>query len=119
MCMYSVGGKRVWGNVHVTVFHVKRKYCSFNSAVCGCGQDAVLLAVRKEDSVNKGERLGVTFLTNNCSFSLGRQFYSCARREGGCGFFLWADQGDPMSRVPSGPLQQAPANNNSASMGSR
>ncbi|KAL5473608.1 hypothetical protein EMCRGX_G028112 [Ephydatia muelleri] len=68
-----------------------------NGAVCGCGQDAVLLTVRKEDSVNKG-----------------RQFYSCARREGGCGFFLWADQGDPMSRVPSGPLQQAPANNNSA-----
>ena len=54
-------------------------------------------------------------------FPLGRQFYSCARREGGCGFFLWADQGNPASHgfsTSSGPpphLRQAPMNNHSTS----
>ena len=30
-------------------------------------------------------------------FATGRQFYKCGRREGGCDFFLWADQAPPSS----------------------
>ncbi|XP_045929127.1 DNA topoisomerase 3-alpha isoform X1 [Micropterus dolomieu] len=55
--------------------------------VCNCGQDALLLTVRK-DGPNQG-----------------RQFYKC--NAGSCNFFLWADQpsqqGAPQSRGP--PLQ--------------
>lgn len=55
--------------------------------VCNCGQDAVLLTVRK-DGPNQG-----------------RQFYKC--NAGNCNFFLWADQpsqqGVPQIRGP--PLQ--------------
>ncbi|XP_070703799.1 DNA topoisomerase 3-alpha [Pempheris klunzingeri] len=52
--------------------------------VCNCGQDALLLTVRK-DGPNQG-----------------RQFYKC--NAGSCNFFLWADQpsqqGAPQSRGP-------------------
>ncbi|XP_038618516.1 DNA topoisomerase 3-alpha isoform X2 [Tachyglossus aculeatus] len=43
-----------------------------NSVMCNCGQEALLLTVRK-DGPNQG-----------------RQFYKCGA--GGCSFFLWADQ---------------------------
>ncbi|KAM7372316.1 hypothetical protein PAMP_009493 [Pampus punctatissimus] len=56
--------------------------------VCNCGQDALLLTVRKEGP------------------NQGRQFYKC--NAGSCNFFLWADQpsqqGPPQSRGP--PLPQ-------------
>nr|XP_035929406.1 DNA topoisomerase 3-alpha [Halichoerus grypus] len=42
-----------------------------NSVTCNCGQEAVLLTVRKEGP------------------NQGRQFYKC--HSGGCSFFLWAD----------------------------
>nr|XP_033819211.1 DNA topoisomerase 3-alpha isoform X1 [Geotrypetes seraphini] len=48
-----------------------------NNIVCNCGQDAVLLTVRKEGP------------------NQGRQFYKC--NGGSCSFFLWADQ-QPDSR---------------------
>ncbi|XP_034568184.1 DNA topoisomerase 3-alpha [Notolabrus celidotus] len=58
--------------------------------VCNCGQEAVLLTVRK-DGPNQG-----------------RQFYKC--NAGSCNFFLWEDQpsqqGAPQSRGP--PLQTPP-----------
>ncbi|XP_054464313.1 LOW QUALITY PROTEIN: DNA topoisomerase 3-alpha [Anoplopoma fimbria] len=58
--------------------------------VCNCGQDALLLTVRK-DGPNQG-----------------RQFYKC--NAGSCNFFLWADepsqQGESQSRGP--PLEAPP-----------
>ncbi|XP_034750172.1 DNA topoisomerase 3-alpha [Etheostoma cragini] len=61
-----------------------------DAIVCNCGQDALLLTVRK-DGPNQG-----------------RQFYKC--NAGGCNFFLWADQpseqGEPQGRGP--PLQVPP-----------
>lgn len=65
--------------------------------VCNCGQDALLLTVRK-DGANQG-----------------RQFYKC--NAGSCNFFLWADQpsqqgGSPPSRGPQPPAprpSQAPS----------
>lgn len=60
--------------------------------VCNCGQDALLLTVRK-DGPNQG-----------------RQFYKC--NSGSCNFFLWADQpsqeGAPQSRGPPLQAPQAP-----------
>lgn len=57
---------------------------SSDAIVCNCGQDAVLLTVRK-DGPNQG-----------------RQFYKCS--SGSCHFFLWADQpdqlGEPHGRGP-------------------
>lgn len=56
--------------------------------VCNCGQDALLLTVRKEGP------------------NQGRQFYKC--NTGDCKFFLWADQ-PPEQGVPErnrGPLSQ-------------
>ncbi|XP_003465949.1 DNA topoisomerase 3-alpha isoform X1 [Cavia porcellus] len=46
-----------------------------NSVTCNCGQEAVLLTVRK-DGPNQG-----------------RQFYKCST--GACSFFLWADSSPP------------------------
>ncbi|XP_066221103.1 DNA topoisomerase 3-alpha [Saccopteryx leptura] len=46
-----------------------------NSVTCNCGQEAVLLTVRKEGP------------------NQGRQFYKC--HTGSCSFFLWADSGHP------------------------
>lgn len=43
-----------------------------NNIVCNCGQDALLLTVRKEGP------------------NQGRQFYKC--NTGNCNYFLWADQ---------------------------
>ncbi|XP_058851749.1 DNA topoisomerase 3-alpha isoform X1 [Acipenser ruthenus] len=43
-----------------------------NAVVCNCGQDAIILTVRKEGP------------------NQGRQFYKC--NTGNCSFFLWADQ---------------------------
>lgn len=54
-----------------------------NVIVCNCGQQALLLTVRK-DGPNQG-----------------RQFYKC--NGGTCGFFLWADQPGQPGRGP--PLQ--------------
>lgn len=60
--------------------------------VCNCGQDAVLLTVRK-DGPNQG-----------------RQFYKCSA--GNCNFFLWSDQpsqqGAPVLPPARGPPLQAP-----------
>lgn len=61
-----------------------------DAIVCNCGQDALLLTVRK-DGPNQG-----------------RQFYKC--NSGTCNFFLWADQpgpqGAPPSRGPPLPAQR-------------
>ncbi|CAK7317251.1 DNA topoisomerase 3-alpha [Vulpes lagopus] len=51
-----------------------------NSVTCNCGQEAVLLTVRKEGP------------------NQGRQFYKCGG--GGCDFFLWADSSAPEPRGP-------------------
>lgn len=65
-----------------------------NSVTCNCGQEALLLTVRKEGP------------------NQGRQFYKCGG--GGCSFFLWADSGHPgagppsASRPPGGPLGRPP-----------
>lgn len=66
-----------------------------NSVTCNCGQEALLLTVRKEGP------------------NQGRQFYKCG--SGGCSFFLWADSGHPgagppssASRPPGGPLEHPP-----------
>ncbi|KAM9748743.1 DNA topoisomerase 3-alpha [Dama dama] len=66
-----------------------------NSVTCNCGQEALLLTVRKEGP------------------NQGRQFYKCGG--GGCSFFLWADSGHPgagppssASRPPGGPLGHPP-----------
>ncbi|XP_063327484.1 DNA topoisomerase 3-alpha [Pelmatolapia mariae] len=60
---------------------------SSDAIVCNCGQDALLLTVRK-DGPNQG-----------------RQFYKC--NAGSCNFFLWADQpsqqGAPQNRGPPPP----------------
>lgn len=60
---------------------------SHNAVVCNCGEEAVLLTVRKEGP------------------NQGRQFYKC--NSGNCNFFLWADQqldnrsmGAPQGFVP-------------------
>uniref|UniRef100_A0A7N6AE04 DNA topoisomerase n=1 Tax=Anabas testudineus TaxID=64144 RepID=A0A7N6AE04_ANATE len=55
-----------------------------DAIVCNCGQDALLLTVRK-DGANQG-----------------RQFYKC--NSGSCNFFLWADQPSPQGA----PLNQGP-----------
>ncbi|KAI5757530.1 TOP3A [Gulo gulo luscus] len=68
-----------------------------NSVTCNCGQEAVLLTVRKEGP------------------NQGRQFYKC--NGGGCSFFLWADSGPPeaggppssASKPPGGSLGRPPA----------
>ncbi|XP_069917654.1 DNA topoisomerase 3-alpha isoform X2 [Oryctolagus cuniculus] len=52
-----------------------------NSVVCNCGQEAVLLTVRKEGP------------------NQGRQFYKCGA--GGCSFFLWADSSPPAGEPPA------------------
>lgn len=65
---------------------------SSDAIVCNCGQDALLLTVRK-DGPNQG-----------------RQFYKC--NSGSCNFFLWADepsqQGAPQRREPLRPAQRTP-----------
>ncbi|KAM6186541.1 DNA topoisomerase 3-alpha isoform 2-T2 [Rhynchocyon petersi] len=48
-----------------------------NSVTCNCGQEALLLTVRKEGP------------------NQGRQFYKCSR--GSCTFFLWADSSPPIT----------------------
>lgn len=53
-----------------------------NSVTCNCGQDALLLTVRKEGP------------------NQGRQFYKC--HGGSCNFFLWSDSSHPEAgRTPS------------------
>ncbi|XP_061455143.1 DNA topoisomerase 3-alpha [Rhineura floridana] len=58
-----------------------------NVVVCNCGEEAVLLTVRKEGA------------------NQGRQFYKCSA--GSCNFFLWADQ-QPESRGRGVPRSFAP-----------
>ncbi|XP_036307738.1 DNA topoisomerase 3-alpha isoform X1 [Pipistrellus kuhlii] len=53
-----------------------------DSVVCNCGQEAVLLTVRKEGP------------------NQGRQFYKCPA--GSCSFFLWASGGPPSAPSPPG-----------------
>ncbi|XP_038165343.1 DNA topoisomerase 3-alpha [Cyprinodon tularosa] len=60
---------------------------SSDAIVCNCGQDALLLTVRK-DGPNQG-----------------RQFYKC--NSGTCNFFLWADQPSQQSRGPPLSAQRA------------
>ena len=56
-----------------------------NSVTCNCGQEALLLTVRKEGPHQ------------------GRQFYKCG--SGGCSFFLWADSGHPGAGPPSSAMK--------------
>ncbi|XP_040927756.1 DNA topoisomerase 3-alpha isoform X2 [Betta splendens] len=58
-----------------------------DAIVCNCGQDALLLTVRK-DGPNQG-----------------RQFYKC--NSGGCNFFLWADEPSPQG-PPQAPSASQP-----------
>lgn len=51
-----------------------------NSVTCNCGQEALLLTVRKEGP------------------NQGRQFYKCPSSS--CSFFLWADSSHPEARRP-------------------
>lgn len=51
-----------------------------NSVTCNCGQEALLLTVRKEGP------------------NQGRQFYKCPSSS--CSFFLWADSSHPETRRP-------------------
>ena len=63
-----------------------------NCVVCSCGVPAVLLTVRNPASSNLGkERCSPVFVTMLKLVALGRQFYKCSKRDGGCDFFLWAD----------------------------
>uniref|UniRef100_A0A8C8ZMX0 DNA topoisomerase n=1 Tax=Prolemur simus TaxID=1328070 RepID=A0A8C8ZMX0_PROSS len=59
-----------------------------NSVTCNCGQEAVLLTVRKEGP------------------NQGRQFYKC--NAGSCNFFLWADSGHPEAGGPPAPASRPP-----------
>lgn len=61
---------------------------SGDAIVCNCGQEALLLTVRK-DGPNKG-----------------RQFFKC--NSGNCNFFLWSDQPSQQGVPPSRPLQPPP-----------
>uniref|UniRef100_A0A8D3C4V5 DNA topoisomerase n=1 Tax=Scophthalmus maximus TaxID=52904 RepID=A0A8D3C4V5_SCOMX len=61
-----------------------------DAIVCNCGQDALLLTVRK-DGPNQG-----------------RQFYKC--NAGGCNFFLWADQPNQSAASQSRGPPPAPTN---------
>ncbi|XP_012872011.1 PREDICTED: DNA topoisomerase 3-alpha [Dipodomys ordii] len=71
-----------------------------NSVTCNCGQEAVLLTVRKEGP------------------NQGRQFYKCSG--GGCNFFLWADSSHqsggglptPASRPPGSSMGRLPGPGN-------
>ncbi|KAM4844359.1 DNA topoisomerase 3-alpha isoform 2-T2 [Thomomys bottae] len=71
-----------------------------NSVTCNCGQEAVLLTVRKEGP------------------NQGRQFYKC--NSGGCNFFLWADNSHqsggglptPTSRPPGSSMGRLPGSGN-------
>lgn len=57
-----------------TTWSIESSQSAQNNVVCNCGQDAVLLTVRKEGP------------------NQGRQFYKC--NTGNCNFFLWAVQQD-------------------------
>lgn len=49
---------------------------SSSTVLCGCGQAAVTRKVAKAGP------------------NIGREFYSCSKGNGGCGFFLWNESGD-------------------------
>lgn len=61
-----------------------------NSVTCNCGQEAVLLTVRKQGP------------------NQGRQFYKCSG--GGCNFFLWADSSHPTGGGPPTSASRLPVN---------
>lgn len=61
-----------------------------NSVTCNCGQEAVLLTVRKQGP------------------NQGRQFYKCSG--GGCSFFLWADSSHPTGGGPPTSASRLPGN---------
>ncbi|XP_026635866.1 DNA topoisomerase 3-alpha [Microtus ochrogaster] len=61
-----------------------------NSVTCNCGQEAVLLTVRKQGP------------------NQGRQFYKCSG--GGCNFFLWADSNHPTGGGPPTSASRLPGN---------
>ncbi|XP_038184564.1 DNA topoisomerase 3-alpha isoform X2 [Arvicola amphibius] len=61
-----------------------------NSVTCNCGQEAVLLTVRKQGP------------------NQGRQFYKCSG--GGCNFFLWADSSHPTGGGPPTSASRLPGN---------
>ncbi|XP_036875404.2 DNA topoisomerase 3-alpha isoform X5 [Manis javanica] len=71
-----------------------------NSVTCNCGQEALLLTVRKEGP------------------NQGRQFYKC--NGGNCNFFLWADSSPPeagglppsASKPPGGSVGHQPGSRN-------
>ncbi|XP_054990080.1 DNA topoisomerase 3-alpha isoform X1 [Sorex araneus] len=71
-----------------------------NAVTCNCGQEALLLTVRKEGP------------------NQGRQFFKC--HSGGCSFFLWADSSQPgasgpppsAARPPGGSLAHLPGSGN-------
>lgn len=74
-----------------------------NATVCNCGQDAILLTVRKEGP------------------NQGRQFYKC--NTGNCNFFLWEDQqndqgpGQTTGRTPQPPRPSLGFGNTSQGFG--
>ncbi|KAM5263620.1 DNA topoisomerase 3-alpha isoform 2-T2 [Ctenodactylus gundi] len=59
-----------------------------NSVTCNCGQEAVLLTVRKEGP------------------NRGRLFYKCSSSS--CNFFLWADGSHPGEGVPASSVSRPP-----------
>ncbi|KAK7827395.1 hypothetical protein U0070_026601 [Myodes glareolus] len=61
-----------------------------NSVTCNCGQEALLLTVRKQGP------------------NQGRQFYKCSG--GGCNFFLWADSSHPTGGGPPTSASRLPGN---------
>ncbi|XP_023395516.2 DNA topoisomerase 3-alpha isoform X1 [Loxodonta africana] len=69
-----------------------------NSVTCNCGQEALLLTVRKEGP------------------NQGRQFYKCSR--GNCSFFLWSDGSPPGTAGPPTSTARPPGTSLGYSLGS-
>ncbi|XP_058139339.1 DNA topoisomerase 3-alpha isoform X1 [Dasypus novemcinctus] len=69
-----------------------------NCVTCNCGQEALLLTVRKEGP------------------NQGRQFYKCSG--GGCSFFLWADSSPPGAQEPRSAASRPPGSSQGRPPGS-
>ncbi|XP_053608137.1 DNA topoisomerase 3-alpha [Plodia interpunctella] len=73
-----------------------------NNVICGCNQPAILLTVQKQNH------------------NFGKKFYKCAKREGGCDFFLWAPESVANDTPPpsnSWGNEQAPSSAGNTSRG--
>ncbi|GFO25569.1 DNA topoisomerase [Plakobranchus ocellatus] len=79
---FNIANRRAQGagdSIHFGIDSAAEK-----AIVCSCGNDAVILTVRKEGP------------------NTGRQFYKCSGQNGeNCNFFLWADQNDQSSTLSS------------------